>query len=303
MCPRRAAGARYGAPREHNVRLEYLGVRGSTAAPGAEFAGYGGHTSCVALWAEGADRPSLVLDAGTGLRALTKILAGSAFHGSIVLSHMHWDHVQGLPFFAAGDRDDSRVDLYLPAQDGRSGRDLLAQTLSPPAFPIPPEGLRGAWGFHAIDSGSHEIEGFTVRAVDIAHKGGRTYGLRVDDATGSMAYLPDHAPAAGMTDELLAMLSGVDVLLHDAQFLEGERPVAVDYGHATVQDAVSLAADCGIGTLVLFHHSPARTDAALDEIGDWAPSLAGSMRVLVAREGDQLQVARQSSATSASSPR
>jgi ribonuclease BN (tRNA processing enzyme) len=284
------------------VRLEYLGVRGSTAAPGAEFAGYGGHTSCVAVTAEGDDRPSLVLDAGTGLRILTKILAGSAFSGSIVLSHLHWDHVQGLPFFAAGDRDDARVDLYLPEQDGRSGRDLLAQTLSPPAFPITPEGLRGTWGFHAIDAGRHAIEGFTVRTIDIAHKGGRTYALRVDDELGSVAYLPDHAPAAGMSDELLEMLAGVDVLVHDAQFLEGERPVAVDYGHATVQDAIGLAVHSGAGTLVLFHHSPARTDAALDDIAEWAPPLAGSTRVVVAREGDVLQVAGRSPAVSALPP-
>jgi ribonuclease BN (tRNA processing enzyme) len=289
----------YGAAREHTVRLDLLGVRGSTGAPGAEFARYGGHTSCVALTANGADRPGLVLDAGTGLRALTKVLGGHPFDGSIVLSHLHWDHVQGLPFFAAGDRADSRVDVYLPEQDGRSGRDLLAQTLSPPAFPITPEGLRGSWTFNAMSAGRHAVEGFDVQAVDIEHKGGRTFGLRVQDATGSLAYLPDHAPEAGVSDELMRMLSGVDVMLHDAQFLEGERPVAVDYGHATVEDAVSLAEACGAETLVLFHHSPVRTDAALDEIAAWAPGLAKGVRVVVAREGDGLQVSRASHSSAA----
>ena len=109
-----------------------LGVRGSTPAPGADFVRYGGHTSCLAITAEGGDRPTLVLDAGTGLRSLTTQLGGAAFDGSIVLSHLHWDHMQGLPFFAAGDRDAARVDLYVPAQDGRSGRDLLAHSFSPP---------------------------------------------------------------------------------------------------------------------------------------------------------------------------
>jgi ribonuclease BN (tRNA processing enzyme) len=244
----------------------------------------------VAVTADGADRPSLVLDAGTGLRSLTGLLDGRAFDGSIVLSHLHWDHMQGLPFFAAGDRDAARVDLYLPGQDGKSGRDLLAQSFSPPSFPITPEGLRGAWGFHALTEGRHPVESFTVTTVDIEHKGGRTFGLRVDDEHGSLAYLPDHAPAAGISDQLMQVLDGVDVLLHDAQFLEGERPVAVDYGHATVEDSVKLAQECGAGTLVLFHHSPARTDAALDDIARWVPGLAGALPVVVAREGMTMDV-------------
>ncbi len=274
------------------MKVQLLGARGSTPAPGPEFVRYGGHTSCLALTADSCTRPSLVLDAGTGLRSLTGLLGGDAYDGSIVLSHLHWDHVQGLPFFAAGDRDAARVDLFMPAQDDLSGRDLLAQSLSPPSFPITPEGLRGTWGFHAMVDGRHEVEGFTVTAVDIEHKGGRTFALRVEDEHGSLAYLPDHAPAVGVSDELMTMLSGVDVLLHDAQFLEGERPVAVDYGHATVQDSVQLALECGAGSLVLFHHSPARTDAALDEIAAWAPGLAPQLPIVVAREGMLLQVGR-----------
>jgi phosphoribosyl 1,2-cyclic phosphodiesterase len=272
------------------VRIKLLGVRGSTPAPGPDFVRYGGHTSCVAVTPEGGDRPTLVLDAGTGLRTLTALLHGDTYDGSIVLSHLHWDHMQGLPFFAAGDREGARVDLHLPAQDGRSGRDLLAQSFSPPSFPITPEGLRGTWGFHALSEGRHCVEGFEVTAVDIEHKGGRTFGLRVEDERGSLAYLPDHAPEAGVSDELRALLDGVDVLLHDAQFLEGERPVAVDYGHATVEDSITLAQDCRVGTLVLFHHSPARTDDALDDIGAWAQTLAADLHVVVAREGMTLDV-------------
>jgi phosphoribosyl 1,2-cyclic phosphodiesterase len=267
-----------------------LGVRGSTPAPGADFVRYGGHTSCLAITAEGGDRPTLVLDAGTGLRSLTPLLDGAAYEGSIVLSHLHWDHMQGLPFFAAGDRDASWVDLYVPAQDGRSGEDLLSQSFSPPSFPIRPDGLHGKWTFHTLEPGEHRIEDLSVAAVEIEHKGGRTFGLRVEDQRGALAYLPDHAPAAGISDELLAMLDGVDVLVHDAQFLEGERPVAVDYGHATVQDSLNLARSCGASTVVLFHHSPARTDAALDEIAEWAPALATDLTVVVAREGMTLDV-------------
>ncbi len=272
------------------MRLELLGVRGSTCAPGADFVRYGGHTSCIAVRADAAAAPTLVLDAGTGLRSLTAMLGGASYDGSILLSHLHWDHMQGLPFFVAGDRDDSRVDLYLPAQDGRSGRDLLAQSFSPPAFPIPPEGLNGRWAMHALEPGVHGVEGFDVVAVEVQHKGGRTFGYRVSDAQGSMAYLPDHAPGAGMSADLLDALAGVDVLVHDAQFLEPERPLAVAYGHATVQDCLRLAAECGAGTLVLFHHSPARTDDGLDEVARWVAEAAPDLHVVVAREGTTLDV-------------
>ncbi len=109
------------------MRLVLLGVRGSTPAPGTAFARYGGHTSCVAVVPADQDHPSLILDAGTGLRCATALLKEQPFRGAILLSHLHWDHAQGLPFFAAGDRDDAVVDLYCPAQDGLSGRDLLAR--------------------------------------------------------------------------------------------------------------------------------------------------------------------------------
>jgi phosphoribosyl 1,2-cyclic phosphodiesterase len=272
--------------------VQLLGVRGSTPAPGSDFVRYGGHTSCVAITPEGGAVPTLVLDAGTGLRSLTAVLGGAAFDGSIVLSHLHWDHVQGLPFFSAGDRDGARVDLYLPAQDDQTGRDLLGRSFSPPSFPITPEGLHGTWDFHALDEGEHRIEGFSVTTVDIEHKGGRTFCLRIEDEHGSLAYLPDHAPAAGVSHELKVALSGVDVLVHDAQFLEGERPVAVDYGHATVQDCIKLARECDARTAVLFHHSPARTDDALDEIASWAPTLDEALEVVVAREGMTFDVPR-----------
>ena len=269
------------------MRLLLLGVRGSTPAPGAEFVRYGGHTSCVAVIADGATVPSLVLDAGTGFRGLSATLGGGAYEGAILLSHLHWDHMQGLPFCVASDRDDARVDLFLPDQDGANAHDLLARNMSPPSFPILPEGLKGRWSFNALAPGKVDIEHFAVTAADAAHKGGRTYGYRVADDRGSIAYLPDHAPAAGCSDDLLAMLEGVDVLLHDAQFVESERGIADDYGHATVQDAIDLATRVGARRLVLFHHGPGRTDDRLDEI---AASVEAPMDVLMAREGDTIEV-------------
>ena len=107
-----------------------------------------------------------------------------------------------------------------------------------------------------------------MTAVDINHKGGRTLGYRVASDTGSFAYLPDHAPSQGIAPEVWDLIDGVDVLLHDAQFTEAERPLSDLYGHATVEETVVIAAKAGVGKLVLFHHSPVRTDDQLDRILD-----------------------------------
>ena len=270
------------------VRLILLGVRGSTPAPGADFVRYGGHTSCVAVVPDGSDTPSLVLDAGTGMLDLTPRLGGQPYRGSILVSHLHWDHVQGLPFFIAGDRPDAQVDLYVPAQNGRTGRDLLAAAMAPPNFAITPEGLQGTWTFTALESGYHVIEGFRIRATEVRHKGGRTFGYRISDDTGSMAYVPDHVISGGIDNEVRDLIHDVDVLLHDAQFVESERRLADAYAHSTVDDAVNLAKECGVRHLVLFHHGPARTDDALDAIS--ASFTKGS--VTAAAQGDVIDVRR-----------
>jgi phosphoribosyl 1,2-cyclic phosphodiesterase len=264
-----------------------LGVRGSTPAPGPDYVRYGGHTSCVAVIATGAAVPTLLMDAGTGIRSLPGLLGDEPFRGSILLSHLHWDHVEGLPFCRAVDRDDARVDLHVPEQDGVSARDLLARTMSPPSFPIEPEGLLGSWRFLPSPDGSASIEEFEVTAAAVDHKGGRTLGYRVASSSGSFAYLPDHAPSRGMTAESRGLIEGVDVLLHDAQFLEPERELADAYGHATVEETIVLAAKAGVGQLVLFHHSPVRTDDQLDRILDLGDL---PLPVLVAREGMRIPV-------------
>ena len=269
------------------MRVVFLGVRGSVCAPGPEFVRYGGNTACLALSATPNDVPTLLLDAGTGIRTATAMMAGAPFRGTILVSHVHWDHVQGLPFFSAGDRAGASARLVVPAQGGKSGRDLVAQMMSPPAFPITPEGLIGAWTFDAVHPGAHEFEGFSVRAFEVAHKGGRTFGYTVRRGDASMGYVPDHAPELGVSEDALHALAGVDVLVHDAQFLEHERPRAVDYGHATVDDAIRLAERVGARSVALFHHSPHRTDAALDQI---ARDFSASMPIIVAAEGKALDL-------------
>jgi len=262
------------------VRLLFCGVRGSTSAPGIEFVRVGGHTSCVAL-AHGGEPWSLLLDAGTGIRRVTKYLDGNAFAGALLLTHLHWDHVEGLPFFGAGDRDDSRVRVLMPDQ-GASATDVLARAMSPPHFPIGPDGLRGYWTFEGLKPGGHIVEGFEIQAFDVPHKGGRTYGFRVDDAGRSIAYIPDHHPETETNAEIARHCAGVDLLIHDAQFVIAEQAIADLYGHATIDDALALAKQCSARTLALFHHGPARTDDDVDAIGQAASGQA--VEVIVARE-------------------
>lgn len=269
------------------MRLRYCGVRGSTAAPGAEYARTGGHTSCVLVWPTVDAAPSLILDAGTGIRSVTAQLAGEPFRGTILLSHLHWDHLQGLPFFAAGDREDAEVQLLMPEQ-GVPGAALLDRAMSPPHFPIDSSGLRGRWTFDTVDEGTHEIEHCTVTTREIHHKGGRTFGYRVERDDVVLAYLPDHLAAGSgpRRSAAVALARDADLLIHDAQFIAGEERVAADYGHATIDSAVALAQEAGARELALFHHSPSRTDTDMDRITDEWTGLHGAVLVSVAVEGD-----------------
>lgn len=276
------------------MRLLLCGVRGSTPAPGADFVRYGGSTSCVAVFADGEDMPRLVLDAGTGLANLSRAIGHRPLDGSILLTHLHWDHTHGLPFFPSGDHADARVTLYMPAQDGGPTM-ALARAMSPPHFPIGPTELGGRWDFRTLDEGTSVIEGLTVLAREIPHKGGRELGYRMSDGWSAVAYLPDHSPLAlgpgpeGLGEyheAALALAEGVDVLLHDAQHTAAELPERAYLGHSAVEYAVGLGERAGAGTVVLFHHDPERTDDEIDVI------VAGQqdrrVRVLAAREGTVL---------------
>jgi phosphoribosyl 1,2-cyclic phosphodiesterase len=276
------------------VRLYLCGVRGSTPSPGAEFLRYGGHTSCIALAHDGAAAPTLVLDGGTGLRRLTPVLDGAPFNGTILLTHLHWDHVQGLPFFTAGDRPDARVSVLLPEQDGGvTAEQALAQGMSPPNFPIGPGDLRGDWTFGAIADGALKAEGFTIEARRIPHKGGPTLGYRVSDGGAVVAYLPDHCPTAcgpgpdGWGEyhpAALDLARDADLLIHDAFLLPQEVGVRDSLGHAAADYAIGLGRRAGARRVLLAHHRPDRTDRELDQLA--ARLAAGPPGVAVAAEGE-----------------
>ncbi|MDQ1541851.1 MAG: hypothetical protein QOH29_2577 [Actinomycetota bacterium] len=278
------------------MRVHLCGVRGSTPAPGIAFVRYGGHTSSIAL-SHGEDPPTLVIDAGTGLRRVTELMdADAPFEGTILLSHLHWDHVHGMPFFQAGARKGHRVDVMLPAVGG-DAEGILARGMSPPHFPVGPAELGDGWTFTPLDEGTLRLEGFDVTVREIPHKGGRTFGFRIADDSGSLAYLSDHFPlGAGPGpdglgahhDAAVDLARDVDVLVHDAQFLAAQFPGVAYLGHASIEYAISLAVVARARSVLLFHHAPDRTDDELDAIV--AAFADAPVSVRAAAEGAELRI-------------
>lgn len=274
------------------------GVRGSTPAPGSEYVRYGGNTSCVALAHDGRP-PSVLLDAGTGLHRVASLLDGQAFDGTILLSHLHWDHTHGMPFFPAGDRPDSRVGVFVPSQG--DALTVLSRAMSPPHFPITPDQLIGRWTFSSLEPGNHQIEGFSVRAAEIPHKGGRTFGYRVSDGHATIAYLSDHCPTVlgpgpeglGVHHQAaLDLAHRADILIHDAQYTDEEIVTKAEFGHAAGGYAVSLAAAAEARQVVLFHHDPSRTDDQIDAIVAHHRSLRPPVVIDAAAEGMEIDLPR-----------
>jgi phosphoribosyl 1,2-cyclic phosphodiesterase len=214
---------------------------------------------------------------------VTSLLDGRPFEGSILLSHLHWDHIQGLPFFQSGDHPDATVTLRLPPQeDGADAESVLARMMSPPLFPIQPRNLRGKWTFdvlprEAFAEGGFFVEGFRVVAKDVPHKGGRTVGYRVTDGRSSIAYIPDHCPTqlgpgpdgwGAYHPAVLELARDVDVLIHDAHLVPEELAAEASFGHAAADYAVELGRRADAHIVTLFHHRPDRCDGALDALVD-----------------------------------
>jgi Beta-lactamase superfamily domain len=268
------------------LHIRFCGVRGSSPAPGIDFVRYGGHTSCLALTHDGAPAPALILDAGAGLLSVSGLLDGGPFTGTILL-------------FTAGDRAGARISVRLPEQEnGESATTVLAGVMSPPYFPIGPAELRGEWTFATIAPGEHRIEGFTVLARAIPHKGGRTFGYRISDRRSTLAYMPDHCPTALGPGEdgfgeyhaaAVELAASADVLVHDAQLFPEELAAEASFGHSVADYAVGLAKHASARSVVLFHHRLDRTDDALDGL---ARRLGGgsSPSVRVAVEGTVLEL-------------
>lgn len=233
-----------------------------------------------------------MFDLGTGLRyfGMTQPHDGT-FRGTCLLTHLHWDHTQGLPFFTPMLRPGAEFDVYAPTQDdGRSVEEVFAGTIHPPLFPITLDQFPGTFRFHDCDDSDFEIGNVRVRSRFVPHVG-PTLGYRIEWEGRSVAYISDHQqPYDGSfraSDGALELADGVDLLIHDSQYTQDEFAHKFNWGHCTVDYAVWFAAEAGVKTLALFHHDPTRHDDALDLIGECAAATGrlSDVEVLVAREG------------------
>jgi len=270
------------------VKITYYGTRGSCPCSSDEYRRYGGNTSCVLVEVDG--EPPLILDLGTGLRALGDALdrplraTGVPLEATALLTHLHYDHILGLPFFSPLRVPGAVLDVYGPAQEQGSLHDVLAGAVQPPFFPIHMGEFRGELRFHDIaigDPGELRFGSIAVTARPIPHRG-HTLGFRVEADGRSMAYLPDHqAPAdrRAVDEGVLALCDGVDLVVHDAQYTDDEFVTMSDWGHSTVAYAVHVAAEAGAKRLALFHHDPSHSDREIDRLLARARRLAAGGRL------------------------
>lgn len=267
--------------------LRIWGSRGSIPVGGPGTARHGGATACVSLHDQG---ESLVLDAGSGIRAYGRALLPGAPppRHTILLSHLHWDHLCGLPFYPPLYASGATVEVLGPDQPTATLREVLAGLFAPAVWPIP---IAATLIPTAVGPGEFAAGGFAVRAVPLAHAG-LALGYRIRCPSGAIvSYVTDNELAAmhpAQRQALVQMVAGSDVLIHDATWTDGLLPSRSGWGHSSAGEVVALGLDARCRTVLLFHHDPDADDASLDRHLAEARRLAGGtgdLRVLAAADG------------------
>ena len=294
------------------TRLKFWGTRGSISVPGRGSLRYGGNTTCIEVRADG---EIIVLDAGSGIRSLG-IALEKEFHSqpiklSLLITHAHWDHIQGLPFFAPayGKKNEIRVRGY-DGVDMSFGK-IMDEPMKAPFFPIAMRELSARIDIKKLTEMEFSFGKVQVRARFVNHPG-VCAGYRLFTSAGSIAFLPDHEPyqflhsarASDMSPDeakktaekerigLVDFLHASDILILDAQYTDAEYESHVGWGHGSVSSAVSLALDSKVRKLLLFHHDPSHDDTMLDAIVEDARRLilerGQDLEVDGAREGEEV---------------
>ncbi len=277
---------------EDQFTINFWGVRGSIACPGAATLRYGGNTPCVEMLVGG---HRLIFDAGTGIHVLGQsLLDRLPISGHIFFSHSHWDHIQGFPFFSPAFMEGNEFDIYggiVPT--GETIERRLQAQMTQPNFPIPLQIMGANLRFHDLEYGAKvQIADVTVSTGLLNHPGG-AMGYRVSYQDRSVAYITDTEHfSTGLDRNILELVDRVDVLIYDCTYTDEEyyhpKHSKIGWGHSTWQEGVKLARSAGVKQLVIFHHDPAHNDDFMDAIAiDAARTFS---RSIVAREGMNISV-------------
>ena len=278
-----------------SLRLQFWGTRGSIPTPGRNTVRYGGNTPCVEL--RTSEGWLIILDAGTGIRELGRSLIsranGAPIAGDIFLTHAHWDHIQGIPFFGPIFQRGNHFTIWgakaLQTDIARVVRDQM----SPVVFPVAFEELNATIDFSEIAEECRHGNGYEVRAYQVRHPGG-ALGYRFteqNDSNRALVYISDNELGQGAKYDtraawragLVEFVRDARVLVHDTMYTAEEYDHFRGWGHSTYEEAVTLALDAGVEQLVLFYHRPERTD---DEVDQWV----AASRAMVERRGGRVQV-------------
>jgi len=298
------------------VRVKLWGVRGSIPVPGPATVRYGGNTSCIEVRAEG---EIIVLDAGTGIRllgiALEQEFGSRPINLTLLITHAHWDHIQGFPFFLPSYNDKNKVRIcgYDGAEIGL--REILKGQMATPFFPVKLYDLPGKIDIKKLVTMEFDVGNVHVRAKPMNHPG-TCVGYRLFTSSGSIAYLPDTEPydafklhsakshllspeqtrkrAEKERAALVEFLHETDVLLLDTQYTDEEYQAHVGWGHGSLSSTVRLARDAQVRKLLLFHHDPNHSDATIDAMVENARKIAATsgqrLEVEAAREGAEFSL-------------
>jgi phosphoribosyl 1,2-cyclic phosphodiesterase len=280
--------------------VTFYGVRGSCPCSGEDYVRYGGNTACVCV--EIGDEPPIVLDLGTGLRPLGHALEeryglGKPVEVTAFLTHLHWDHIIGLPFCTPLLRQGGRMDVYGPPQDGGSLHDIFDRVVKPPFFPVEVKELQGKIEFHEVTDDVLAVGSAKVLVRQVPHVG-TTLGFRIEAGNATVAFVSDHqAPEnrAEVDPAVLELCHRADLVIHDAQYTEEEYRAKATWGHSTVAYAVHVAAAAGARRLALFHHDPRHTDDDIDGLLAQALSTDDARHldgVFAAKEGLSIDLGR-----------
>jgi phosphoribosyl 1,2-cyclic phosphodiesterase len=272
------------------VQVEFWGVRGSIACGGPAYAVYGGNTSCVAIRSGG---HVLIIDAGTGLRPLGDALVREgARHLHLLLSHTHFDHVCGFPFFAPAYDPATDLTVWSGHLDGGaagSTRAVMGRLMEAPLFPVDPEIFRAKLSYRDFVPGADipAYSGIRVRTVPLHHPNGAS-AYRIDAGGKSVVYASDHEHGASDADaQLLTFCHGADLLIYDCTYTEETYRAHQGWGHSTWQAGIAIAAAAKVKALALYHHDPASTDAVLSRIENAAMQAGrkAGVKAFAAKEG------------------